>query len=395
MKFFLQFGYGMLAHSKHLISKWGEGTVILSPRDMTLEQIKALPKDIAKYGGKALFDPQLFAPHCTHHGLGKFDYWPTNFNTIDFFTSQKCRETIEKIAEINAIAQTDEMILPGLFCDKVTSKWLDYHTKIVNIGKEYASARLATICLSAEVVRSEEQISKLLNTIFDWDVQGVYLIAAHPFNEYLVDDPVWMSNLLHIGAAIKLQRKKLIVGYATHQFLPFACVGADAIASGTWLNVRMFSTNKFDEPEEGSVAKRKTWYYCPQTLSEYQTTALTMAYNKKKLEVFAPANSMNSDYANILFDVAPPDAVKFDEQKAFRHYLTCFRSQCKQLSNMSYEETYRQMELMLNVVSENLRTASRLGVRGRDRDFSNAIDATKTAIVELNREFEIQLSMLM
>ena len=57
MKFFLQFGYGMLAHSKHLISKWGEGTVILSPRDMTLEQIKALPKDIAKYGGKALFDP--------------------------------------------------------------------------------------------------------------------------------------------------------------------------------------------------------------------------------------------------------------------------------------------------------------------------------------------------
>ena len=62
---------------------------------------------------------------------------------------------------------------------------------------------------------------------------------------------------------------------------------------------------------------------------------------------------------------------------------------------MSYEETYRQMELMLNVASENLRTASRLGVRGRDRDFSNAIDATKTAIVELNREFEIQLSMLM
>ena len=50
---------------------------------------------------------------------------------------------------------------------------------------------------------------------------------------------------------------------------------------------------------------------------------------------------------------------------------------------------------MLNVASENLRTASRLGVRGRDRDFSIAIDATKTAIVELNREFEIQLSMLM
>ena len=62
---------------------------------------------------------------------------------------------------------------------------------------------------------------------------------------------------------------------------------------------------------------------------------------------------------------------------------------------MSYTDTYRQMELILNVASENLRTASRLGVKGKNRDFAEAIDATKTAIVELHREFEIQLSMLM
>lgn len=395
MNFFLQFGYGMLAHSKHLISKWGEGTVILSPRDMSMEQIKALPKDIARYGGKALFDPQLFAPHCTHHGFEKFDYWPSNFETVEFFTSQKCRDTIEQIAKINELAQTDELILPGLFCNKVTSKWLDYHSKIVSIGKKYSSSTLATVCVSAEVIRSEEQISKLLNTIFDWNVQGIYFIAEHPYNEYLVDDPLWMSNLLRFGAAIKLQRKKLIVGYATHQFLPFACVGADAIASGTWLNVRMFSTNKFDEPEAGTVAKRKTWYYCPQTLSEYQVIALRMAYSKKKLEFFAPAVHMNSNYADILFAGAPPDAVKFDEQNAFRHYLTCIRSQCKQLSGMSYADVYNRMELMLNVTSENLRTASRLGVKGKNRDFSDAIDATKTALIELNRDFGIQLSMLM
>ena len=395
MKFYLQFGYGMLALSMDLIGKWGEGTVILSPRDMSIDQIKKMSKEIPRCGGKILFDPQLFSLHSSHHGLAKFDYWPQRFNTTEFFSSSKCRDTLGKIAQINEVGQTEEMIFPGLFCDKVTSRWLAYHEKIVTIGKEYSSNGLATICLSAEVVRSTEQISTLMNEIFTWDVPGIYLVVQHPFNEYLVDDPVWMSNLLHIGAAIKLQRKKLVVGYSTHQFLPFACVGADAIASGTWLNVRMFSTDKFEEPDAANVSRRKVWYYCPQTLSEYQPSALTMAYNKKRLEFFAPSSTMHSEYAKVLFSGAPPDTVNFSGTNAFKHYLTCFRDQCKQLSDKSYSDTYGQMELILNVASENLRTASRLGVKGKDRDFFEAIDATKTALVELNREFEIQLSMLM
>ena len=69
MNLFLQFGHGMLEHSRHLIRKWGEGCVIFSPRDMTSEQMKGLSGDILECGGRTLLDPQLFLPRGTHHGM--------------------------------------------------------------------------------------------------------------------------------------------------------------------------------------------------------------------------------------------------------------------------------------------------------------------------------------
>ncbi len=395
MKFYLQFGYGMLAHTKHLISNWHDGAVIMSPRDMSLEQMQDLAKSVSTCGGKVFFDPQLYAPRGTHHGLQKYDYWPREFDTTDFFSTTKCRETIDKIIAINNSINSEEFILPGFFCKKVTGKWLEYHDKIINNSQSCGKPRLITICLSAEVVRSTEQMSRLLNEIDFWQVDGIYFVAAHPFNEYLVEDPVWFSSMLSFGAAIKLQQKKLVVGYASPQYLPFACVGADAIASGTWLNVRMFNEDKFNEPDTDAVSRRKIWYYCPQTLSEYQPEALTMAYRKNVLKSFSPPAYLNSQYADILFSGAPPDAVKFSEQNAFRHYLMCLYSQCKYLSGMSYEDTFSKTYALLTDISENLKRARRIGVLGRDRDFSIAIDATKTGLSELNNDFEVQLRMTM
>jgi hypothetical protein len=36
MELYLQFGYGMMEHTRRLVDEWDGGTVILSPRDLTV-----------------------------------------------------------------------------------------------------------------------------------------------------------------------------------------------------------------------------------------------------------------------------------------------------------------------------------------------------------------------
>jgi hypothetical protein len=74
-------------------------------------------------------------------------------------------------------------------------------------------------------------------------VPGFYVIAETP-SAYLVENPVWLANLL-IVSGLKLLGRSVLVGYCNHQMLGLAATKADVIASGTWLNVRAFPPEKF------------------------------------------------------------------------------------------------------------------------------------------------------
>jgi len=81
MELYLQFGYGMMEHCRHLIERWNGGTVILSPRDLTGEQIERLGSEIVDLGGSILVDPQFYDPRADHHRLVEHEYWPDEFDT--------------------------------------------------------------------------------------------------------------------------------------------------------------------------------------------------------------------------------------------------------------------------------------------------------------------------
>ena len=93
----------------------------------------------------------------------------------------------------------------------------------------------------------------------------------------------------------------MIVGYSNHQMLCLATANIDAIASGTWLNVRSFSLNKFHDSEDDDTSRRAKWYYCPQALSEYKIPFLDLAYRAKILGQMAPDRQFLSNASDILF----------------------------------------------------------------------------------------------
>jgi hypothetical protein len=395
MELYLQFGYGMKELSKDLLKKWGSGTVILSPRDIKPDQVQKWAWEFREVEGKHLLDPQLYYPKADHHRLISHDYWPETFVTDLFTGGRALKDVLNKLKELNNASGTVDYILPGIYDSTINEDWFKVHESIVNASVDIMGdmERLATICVPSDCLRlNEEQLEAIVSRTEDWDVDGYYIVAEHPNSQYLVDDPLWLSNLLVLCSGLKLQKRRVIVGYCSHQMLCLAAANVDAIASGTWLNIRVFGQHKFYEDEDDSTSRRVTWYYCPQSLSEYKIPFLDIAYNRRILGQMAPDLAMDNDYPMVLFSGALPSSTSYKEGDAFRHYLHSLHFQCRSSGRPTFRETVDAHEILLSTAEQYIKMLHSNGVRGQDRDFASITDVNRAAltILEDTRGFVLE-----
>ena len=296
MELQLQFGYGMMVHSRVLIRDWGGGTVILSPRDLNPRQLRQLAGDIISTpNGEVLLDPQFYLPYADHGRLTSHDYWPAEYSTDGFWSGAEIRELIRKLVALNTALRCKAMLLPGLYAERVDDDWLARQKLVIDEAGALTEFPLfVTVALGADAVRSDDQIDDILAAAETWEVAGVYLVCEHPRGEYLVTDPTWLANVLDLVAGLRLKNLDVVIGYCNHQMLALACVGANAIASGTWMNVRSFPPDKFRSQYDEEIKQRATWYYCPQALSEYKVPFLDIALKQGVLSEMAPPEVMGS-----------------------------------------------------------------------------------------------------
>ncbi len=384
MELKLQFGYGMMDHSRVLIKAWGGGTVILSPRDLSPKQLERLAKDITSHAnGKVLLDPQFYLPHTDHERLISHDYWPSQYSTNGFWFGVELRELLKKLVSLNDALCSEAIVLPGLYAEKIDDDWLAQQKIIIDEARNLTDLPLfTTIALGADTVKSDEDIDEIHAVIDDWDVTGIYLVCEHPIGKYLVTDPNWLANVLDLVAGLRLKGKEVLVGYCNHQMLPLACVCANWMASGTWMNVRSFPPDKFRIPYEDEIKQRAVWYYCPQALSEYKVPFLDIAKKKEVLALMSPPPSLSNSYADVLFSGVQPTTLGWTEQNAFRHYLSSLYSQVRSARKDTFNETVDYHERLLNEAKELLMILHEAGVRGQHRDFlqTEAIDASLAAL---------------
>ena len=383
MELYLQFGYGMMQHCRHLISDWGGGTVLLSPRDMNDGQLRTLSSEITDLeGGRVLLDPQFYLPHADHERLCSHEYWPSDYETGAFFQGNALRDLLRKIVGLNATLGTSEIILPGLLATAVNDEWLETERAVLKVGQELAGDRpvVTTIALNADTTRNQDHIESLLEAASDWKPDGFYIVCEHPNSEYLVQDPIWVTNVLDLVAGLRLSGAKVILGYCNHQMLAASVVRTDVICSGTWMNVRSFPPGKFRNPDDDDIRQRSTWYYCPQALSEYRIPFLDVAQRQQLLGRMAPRSGLDGGYARHLFGGPQPTTVGFSEHLAFRHYLHALREQVRALEHTSYDEARAAQDGLLDEAEDLLRTLGPAGIRGQQRDFTDFVDVNRAAL---------------
>jgi len=383
MKFYLQFGYGMMEHCRSLISDWGGGTAILSPRDLTDKQLHSLAEGINSLpNGQVLLDPQFYLPRADHERLRSHRFWPAEYETGLFFQGAPLTRLLRALHDLNTSIGADQVILPGLVAARVDADWLSIQEMIVDEATTsmLPNSFFPTIALSADALRNEDQISTLIEWANHREVSGYYIVAEHPQGKYFVEDPIWLANLLDLCAALRLRGAKVIIGYCNQQMLIASCAKVTAIASGTWMNVRSFATEKFRAAYEEEIKQRATWYYCPQALSEYKIPFLDVANRLGLLDQMRPHDEMRSHFADSLFTGAQPTAVGFTEQAAFRHFLQCLKVQTNKAETNTFDTTLARHETILTDAESLLRKLRSGGVSGQLRDFADTIDVNRAAL---------------
>lgn len=383
MQLHLQFGYGMMEHCRALISQWNGGTAILSPRDLDNEQLERLADGMnALPGGECLLDPQFYLPHADHERLCSHAYWPAEYETGAFFQGPALTKLLRELRQLNSRLRCSAFILPGLLAAVIDDDWLATQRAIVEEAKakERDLPLIATIALSAEAAQDEEQIGRLLEDAPLWRTPAYYIVCEHPNGQYLVREPNWVANVIDLAAGLRLQGSKVILGYCNHQMLIAELAKVNAIASGTWMNVRSFPPDKFKAPYDDEIKQRATWYYCPQALSEYKIPFLDIAKRQKILPLMAPPPDLDGGFVAALFGGAQPSSVPFSEQAAFRHYLHCLRGQCASATATSFDAAIATHERRLDDAEALLQRLTPAGIRGQLRDFGEIVDVNRAAM---------------
>jgi hypothetical protein len=388
MELYLQFGHGMMALTRELLHSWAGGKVILSPRDLEPQQISKFSQDILTLGGEVLLDPQCYARDADHHRLqrhGYFNIFQSNTSS-SLLTGTGAAQLLSSLANSVAPLGIQRHILPGLLANAVDDLWFALQERIIGEAPSHFrnGALLATIALSSGAMLDEVQVEAVIDRASNWPVNGFYVVAEGPTG-YLVDNPNWVANLLILTSGLKLLGKEVVVGYCNHQSLCLAAANVDAIASGTWLNLRNFPPAKFYMPGPDEVSRRTTWYYCAQALSEYTLPFMDIARRLNSLDLIRCPPSLGSNYANILFSGPSPSSLGWTEREAFRHYLTCLNSQVATVRKDSYQETLTSYRQMLSEAETLLRQLHSNGISGLGRDFLIHIDVNRAALVYLDQ----------
>jgi len=380
MELYLQLGYGMMDLSRQLIQRWGGGTVVLSPRDLTPKQMLGLSAQLIDLKGRLLIDPQFYLPRADHERLNSHDYWPNGYDTKGFSNANRER-MLNKLSAINREAGADAIIVPGERAVEVNDLWINSQNAMLAAARNATDQPLiVTICLSSEAIRSSDQVNLIVEQAETQHAAGYYLVLEHPGNDHFVVDPQWLANSLDLTVGLRRLGSKVIVGYANQQQLIMACAAGTAIASGNWGNVRSFFPGKFQQSYQEDVKKKAVWYYCPLAFSEYKLPYLDVGV---RLGLKAMLFDSAMEYARPMIDAPLPSASGWSFPLSFLHYLDTLRVQTGNSVKNSFRETLSYHRELIEKADVILRELRDKGVRGQNREFTDALDASRAALVLL------------
>lgn len=389
MLFLLQQGHGMMDLDRDFLGDHQHSGVILSPRVCKKDQIERHAEEVHDLGGELLFDPQFYEPRTNLDKILSYPYWEgLNFDSEDFITrsaAQFCEGVMNyQLEHLNV----SKIILPGRYTNSADNYWRELQSTFAETAVSMNIKRpiYSTVAIGPDVVMSKELFDNILDEIISYPVSGVYIVVRPPNDSFLIENDLFLYSLLDGLLSISVSNKDVILGYANQQSIIYAAAGVSTIASGNFRNVRHFNPEIF-YTLESEISQRRTWYYDPNTLSEYRAQNLTLAFRRGLGSYFGPA----CEHCEQLLRTEARSP--WLEPQAFRHYLHEIHRQWLSFSTVPRKERILAVSELLRSVDARISELSNKNFSFGERAFNTAMDASINAVssFEADRASEIAL----
>lgn len=390
MELYLQSGWNMMKACRTLLEEWGDGTVILSPRDLDPMQLSDGARQVLDRGGTVLLDPQLYTPHEKNFRLSKHSFWPGCSGVCDV-SAPEWRKSLRALGEVNTSLGTDRIVLPGVICSKPedVAGWRTQLSRVVDAAVAtnlQPETCLLTVAVGHESLSDADTVHAILDALEGMPHQGFYIVLEYPPGPYFVRDPRWLSNALDLAAGCALKRGQVIVGYCGQQMLPLAAAGVGVIASGTFQNLRQFGLKRFRNPVKETKQTAK-WYYSPPALSEYRVTYLDIAAQRGVLQKLRPQPGFPITSGERLFSAPSPSSAAFSFPDSYEHFLSSLRHQAAKATLSTFAETVAHLEDGFEAAVRIADEVSYAGVKGEHKQFdASACSAATAALAALRAD---------
>ena len=379
----------MMDLDREFITDHPQSGVILSPRICSQEQVERHAVEVIELGGELLFDPQFYEPRTNLDRLLTFPYWDgLDFESSDFIVNSAVRFCERVINYQVENLNVTKVIIPGRFTNSADTTWRELQgifaesTAALNVGRHIYS----TVAVGADVVTSGELFDNILDEIVSYPVNGVYIVVRPPKDSFLIDNDLFLYTMLDGLLSISRSGKDVILGYANQQSLIYAAAGISTIASGNYRNVRHFNPDMFYVDE--SDKRKKTWFYDPQTLSEYRLENLALAFRRGLGGYFA----LTCEHCEPL--ISSSAAAPWREPLAFRHYLHEIHRQWLSFDTVPRNERLLSVSELLNAVQSRISELNERRFSFGDRAFNNVMEATINAVTSFEGDRARDISSL-
>lgn len=384
--FLFQQGHGMLKLVEEFAEEYDDLGIILSPKNCNNNQMINWVSKFRRKGLNLFFDPQFYEPRTDLDKISSFPYWPQNFQTVDLDMQVFCNDVIDYQANQLGLSN---IIIPGRFTNNITDSWLELNHRLAQTASEYEGGEsltlFSTIALGPDVISNNDLLNSIIDEVVNYPVQGVYLIYEHPRNQFLIQDEVYIYNLLEAILSLSLNRKKVIIGYSNQQTLLFYAAGIEAIATGNFKNVRHFSHENFYYSEPTPI-KREPWYFDGKTFGEYRIPQLSLAYRRGLENLFGPETSSTE----ALLNSDNPASIVWKEKDSFIHYFKLMIDYIDQISTINKNERADHIVEMFENIESNINDLNNNGFDIGFRGFNTSITPTLHAL----RSFKIDKQVL-
>jgi len=346
----------------------GDG-FILAPSHMERNDVLGLSNEIKNI---SIFDPQFFLPNTQIRALSSYDFFPdrvaNGFQTNEF-GEELCEECAERCVRFQIDSNFNKIIIPTRYLTGMPPSFIEqqnrlFVTPFLNALESASNSKpvLLQLVLNDNMVKNEDYASDLLNWITSIQgISGVYLITdINPRQKQLKDIEFLLAYLKFIDA-LRNNDLYVLLGFQNIESILLSIADPNAIAIGSYENLRMFNIRNFEIREPGVVRGPNPRIYVSQLLQwiEYN---YVLPIRRVMGEHFFDENH----YHATVFQ--PTYRWHFLKPELYKHFFLVFSEQMKLIGNVDGRNRY---EFVSELLAHAWRNFSRLQEAGIVLDQSN------------------------